>query len=205
MTMLRSTTRRRKSGAAVLRALCWPGFLSLLLAAGCLGEPTIEEQWTILEMASPARFAGVASGAATEVTVTGHAVYRSILTGAIVAEVRVSDTVPLATVNLDPEGDRVPVMQEVDRILQNSVSAGFEILPFTGWDHLIQDFEIAVSADIPSTAPPGGGVFLLVYLADFDEVELATGEEIIVVTPFDFQNARVLPIGIELVPGSGGS
>ncbi len=207
--MLRSTTLGKRSGAAVLRGLCRPALLlallTALLTAGCLGEPTIEEQWTILEMTSPARFAGVTPGTATTVTVTGQVIYRSILTGAIVAEVRVSDTVPLASVNLDPDGDRIPVMEDVNRILQNSVSAGFEALFFTGWDHLIQEFEIQVTADIPSTAPPGGGVYLVLYLADAEEVELPTGEEILVVTPFDFQSAEVLPIGVELVPGSGGS
>ena len=112
--MLRSTTICKRNRAAVLRGLCWPAFLFALLTAGCLGEPTIEEQWTILEMTSPARFASVAPGTAITVTVTGQAIYRSILTGAIVAEVRVSDTVPLASVNLDPDGDRIPVMEDVN-------------------------------------------------------------------------------------------
>jgi hypothetical protein len=173
-----------------------------VLLGGCLGEPKIEERWTILEVQSPDPLASVIPGTATSVTLQGEIIYRSILTGSIVAEVRVSDVLGSGDVNLDPDAPRMEVLQSVDDILLNSVSAGFGVIPFTGWDHLIQDVDITFTADIPAAAPPGGGIFLLFYLADADEVELPTGEEIIVIDPFDFQAQEVFPIGLELVPGS---
>jgi hypothetical protein len=180
-------------------ALC---FLSL---AGCLSEPEIEDRWTILEVSSPARLSPVAPGTAVSVTLKGEIIYRSVITGAIVAEVRVSDVLGPGDVNLDPEAPRMDVLRDVDRILANSVSAGFGVAPFTGWDHLIQDVEIAFTADIPAAVPSGGGVYLLFYLADAEEVELPTGEEIIVIDPFDFESKEVFPIGVELTPSAGGS
>ena len=95
--------------------------------------------------------------------------------------------------------EEIPDLEErVDHILMNSVSAGFGVIPFTGWDHLIQDINIPFTADIP--APGTGTVFLLLYLADADEIELATGEEVIVIDPFDHTAMEAFPVAIELIP-----
>jgi hypothetical protein len=170
-----------------------------LSLAGCLGEPGVEDTWTRLDLASPTGKDTVSVGP-DSLVVTGEVVYRSILTGFIVAEIRVSDVIAPTMVNLDADAERMDVLDDVDLILQNSTSAGFGAVPFTGWDHLIQNVTVGVSADIPA-APPGGGVYLLLYLADGDEVELPTGEEILVIDPFDFRSSEVLPTGLELRPG----
>jgi hypothetical protein len=112
----------------------------------------------------------------------------------------VSDVIAPDMVNLDPDAERMDVLGDVERILQNSTSAGFGAVPFTGWDHLIQSVNVGFSADVPAP-PPGGGVYLVLYLADGEEVELPTGEEILVIDPFDFRASEVLPAGIELSPG----
>jgi hypothetical protein len=172
--------------------------LAALLLAGCLGEPKIEDRWTRLDVFEPPAVAPVAPGTA-HLDLRGQVIYRSVMTGFIVAEIRVSDTVPYGSVDFDPERDRVQIMDDVNLVLQNSTSAGFTALPFAGWDHLIQDVELAI--DLPVPPPPaGGGVYLLFYLADGEEEELPTGEEILVITPFDFPGREVLPVGVELVP-----
>jgi hypothetical protein len=195
--------RRRRRGrrpAALVPAVAFALSLPLPLAlAGCLGEPGIEDTWTRLDLSSPTAGESVAVGVDTLV-VRGEVVYRSILTGFIVAEVRVSDVIAPNMVNLDADAERMDVLDDVDRILQNSTSAGFGAVPFTGWDHLIQDVNVALAADVPAP-PPGGGVYLVLYLADGEEVELPTGEEVLVIDPFDFRATEVLPMGVELSPG----
>jgi hypothetical protein len=194
MVNLRTHGARRTLPAAWLAAAG-----AGLLLAGCLGEPGIEDTWTRLDLASPTAQDTVAVGP-DSLVVTGEVVYRSVLTGYIVAEIRVSDVIAPTMVNLDPDAERMDVLEDVDRILQNSTSAGFGAVPFTGWDHLIQDVTVSFSADIPA-APAGGGVYLILYLADGEEVELPTGEEILVIDPFDFRAREVLPAGLELRPG----
>ena len=183
-----------------------PGLLPvlglLLFQTGCLGEPQIEDKWTRLDVFSPEQGTDVPVGAGATIVLEGEVVYRSILTGAIVAEIRVSDTVPPSQVDLGATDERAQILDDVDLILANSTSAGFGVVPFTGWDHLIQGVEISFTADVPA-APTGGGVYLLFYLADAEEVELPTGEEILVIDPFDFQATEVLPIGVELNPVTG--
>jgi hypothetical protein len=202
--------RRQDMGTGGLpgtaRGRC-PGTRNLAAAAlclglglgGCLGEPGIEDTWTRLDLASPTAQDTVTVGT-DSLTVTGEVVYRSILTGYIVAEIRVSDVIAPNMVNLDAKADRMDVLDDVDAILRNSTSAGFGAVAFTGWDHLIQDISVSFSADVPA-APPGGGVYLILYLANGDEVELPTGEKTLVIDPFDFKTSEVLPIGLELHPG----
>lgn len=198
MTLRNKTARTTRRMPGVLLPV-----LGLILAqTGCLGEPGIEDTWTRLDIKTPDQGTDVTVGTGTAIHLEGEVVYRSILTGAIVAEIRVSDTVAPVQVDLGNTEDRVAVLEDVDRILQNSTSAGFGVVFFTGWDHLIQGVDIDFTADVPA-APPGGGVYLLFYLADAEEVELPTGEEILVIDPFDFQDTQVLPIGVELNPTTG--
>jgi len=173
----------------------------MLAMSGCLGEPEIQDRWTRLDLFDPPAVFPVAPGTSS-LDLEGQVIYRSVMTGFIVAEMRVSDTVPYGNVDFDPERDRLQLMDDVNLVLLNSTSAGFVALPFAGWDHLIQDVNLTV--DIPVPAPPaGGGVYLLFYLADGEEEELPNGEEILVITPFDFQAREVLPVGVELMPDAG--
>lgn len=184
------------------RGILFPVLGLLVLQSGCLGKPEIEDTWTRLDVFSPEQGADVPVGAGSTIVLEGEVVYRSILTGAIVAEIRVSDTVAPTQVDLGNTDSRVAVLEDVDRILQNSTSGGFGAVMFTGWDHLIQGVEITFDAEIPSP-PPGGGVYLLFYLADAEEEELPTGEKILIIDPFDFRATEVLPIGVELNPTTG--
>ena len=174
------------------------GFICVFGLSGCLGEPEIEERWTRIDLQTPQPSSPITPGTAVPITVAGEIVYRSIITGSIVAEVRVSTTIPTGSTILDPDVSRLELLDTVDHILVNSVSAGFGVIPFTGWDHLIQDINIPFTADIP--APGSGTVFLLLYLADADEIELPTGEEVIVIDPFDHTAMEAFPVAIELIP-----
>jgi hypothetical protein len=174
----------------------------LLPVSGCLEAPGIEETWTRLDLETPAPFDSVAVGDSTAIVVHGEITYRSILTGGIIADVRVAPGIPPAEVRLGPDAPRMRMLQDVDRILAGSTLVGRAVIPFTGWDHLIQN----VDADFSCLVPPdstGGGVYLVVYLADIDEVELPGGGKRIDVTPYDFEAQQVLPTGAVLVPGGG--
>jgi hypothetical protein len=173
----------------------------MLAMSGCLGEPEIQDRWTRLDIFDPPAVLPVAPETSS-LELHGQVIYRSVMTGFIVAEVRVSDTVPYGSVDFDPERDRVQLMDDVNLVLSNSSSAGFVSLPFAGWDHLIQDVNLTLDVSLPAP-PAGGGVYLLFYLADGEEEELPSGEEILVITPFDFEAREVLPVGVELVPDAG--
>jgi hypothetical protein len=168
---------------------------------GCLGEPEIEERWTRLDVDDLETLGDQPAGTGVEIHVQGEVVYRSILTGAIVAEVRIGNGITPPT--FDPEAPRLEMLDAVDRVLASSTSAGFGVMMVTGWDHLIQDIDITFTADIPAD-PGSGGCYLLVYMADAEEVELPTGEEILVITPFDHTATEVLPLGVRVIPGAGG-
>jgi hypothetical protein len=177
------------------------GALSFLLlgADGCLEAPGIEETWTRLDLVSPASTVPVAPGDSVSLPVRGEVVYRSILTGAVVADVRVTTDIRPSDVRLDAGAPRLELLRDVDRILAGSVSAGVATLPFAGWNHLIQDVNLTIPCSIPAD-PGAGGVFLLFYLADAEEVEQPSGEKILVITPFDFNTTQVLPTGVALIP-----
>ena len=59
-----------------------PATMLLLTLVGCLGEPEIDERWTLVEFlnASPGPSA-VAGGQPLDVTVSGRITYRQIHTG----------------------------------------------------------------------------------------------------------------------------
>jgi hypothetical protein len=180
------------------------------LLSGCLGEPPLEERWTLLEIleATPTDAAAFSVGGSTEVTVKGRIIFREVLTGFLVAEVRASDALTTNDTLLDREEHFREKATDIDMILQNSVSLGFDAIPVTGFHHLIHDLTFTFDAGtIPLGAdgmPAGAavvptGLFLVLYFGDVDEVELNDGSEIEVVDPTFSTDADILSTGIELV------
>jgi hypothetical protein len=94
--------------------------------------------------------------------------------------------------------------QDIDRILLNSVSMGRAIRAVTGWDHLIQRVDFNFSAPVPaagdSSMGPGGGLFLLCYLGSGVKLELPSGADSIIVTPYNSSNYQILPVGMGFAP-----
>jgi hypothetical protein len=189
----------------------------LMLLPGCLGEPEIQERWTLLEIldAGPTDLAAYSVGAAaTPVTVRARITYRELLTGFLVADLRACPAVTTDDTRLDRDDDPLAVARDVDFVLQNSVSVGADAVPVTGWDHLIQELDItfdggllAATAADSSVASAGTGVvaasglFLLLYFSDdVEEVELRSGEEIEVITPTFSTQRDILSAGIEILP-----
>lgn len=180
------------------------------LLGGCLGEPPIEEQWTRLELLETSDLAGLAPGVSAPVTVRARITYRELLTGAVIAELRAGNGITLDDTGFE-RGDDDPraTAQDVDFVLRNSTSIGFDAKPVTGFDHLIQEMELTFDAgfvppsaeETPPAEPPSGSpVFLILYFGDVEEVEIAGGEEIEVVTPTFSDEADILSVGVEIAP-----
>lgn len=185
--------------------------LALSLAAlvtgfGCLGEPEIDERWTLLEFVTVDPLPGQSATAnlPLDVTVRGRVTYRDILTGFLVAELRYSDSVSPESVVLQPTAHTLSVAADVDRILANSVTAGRATRAVTGWDHLMQDVSLSFTAQVPDSAT-GRGLYLLLYMGEGDEIRLQDGRDSLVVTPFVSTDYEVLHTGFELdiIPPGG--
>jgi len=198
------------------RRLVTPALGGLLLLSGCLGEPEIEERWTLLEIleASPTDLSAFSVGSAsTAVTVRARITYRELLTGFVVADLRAAPILTTDDTELDRDDDPLAVARDVDLVLQSSVSVGADAVPVTGWDHLIQEIDItfdggllAATAADTSVASAGQGavtatgLFLLLYFSDdVEEVELRSGEEIEVITPTLSTERDILSAGIEIL------
>jgi hypothetical protein len=76
----------------------------------------------------------------------------------------------------------------------------------TGWDHLIQDFDLGFNATVPatltdssSTGPPAG-LFLLCYLGSGQKIERVNQPDTLIVTPFGSSQYQLLPVGMSLTP-----
>jgi len=144
---------------------------------------------------------------------TARITYRELLTGHLVADLRAAPALAPGDVDLEAE-EPLDVARDVDTVLQSSVSVGVEAVPITGWDHLIQEVTfsfdgglLAPTAADSSVASAGQGavsatgLFLLLYFSDdVEEVELASGEEIDVVTPTLSTERDILSTGIEILP-----
>ncbi|GJM43598.1 MAG: hypothetical protein DHS20C21_04400 [Gemmatimonadota bacterium] len=186
------------------------GMALVLATGGCLGEPPIEERWTLLEIVEAPDLSAVVPGAASEVISKARITYREILTGSVIAEVRASSTIGAADVAFDQEEDRLAMARDVDYLLRNSTSIGFASRAVTGFDHLIQEMEFTFDAGMlpPSPLPDStqvlpptdSNLFFLVYFGDVDEVEIEGGMEIEVVTPTFSDEADILSVGMELLP-----
>jgi hypothetical protein len=184
-----------------------------VLLAGCLEEPGIDERWTLLEFLSSTPKPGqtAPSDQPLNVSVNCRVTYRRILTGFVVAEVRYSATIPPSSVVLLPGEHTLRVAEDVDRILANSVTAGRATHIVTGWDHLMQDLDLSFTARVPAQMfaggpDPTGGLYLILYMGDGDEIELADGRDSLVVTPFVSSNREILHTGyaLEISPPAGG-
>lgn len=200
------------------RRLAVAACCALVAQSGCLGDPPIEERWTRLEIldASPTDASVYTVGSATTpVSMRVRVTYREILTGFLVAELRAGSGLTTAETQLDAE-DPLAVARDVDRILASSTAIGTEAIPVTGWDHLVQELDVAFDAGTAtptaadsSVAAAGSvpvtssGLFLVLYFSDdVQEVELQSGEEIEVVTPVFSDQRDILSTGIEIVPSS---
>jgi len=176
--------------------------LGAALTCGCLGKPEIEDRWTRIDVAgaSVTPYQTLATGVAQPISMRAAITYRSILTGFAVAELRAS-TVAASAVEVHPAANRVRMANDIDMILQNSVSVGRATRAVTGWDHLIQHIDFTFvgvpPAALDSTGAPAG-LFLLCYLGSGVEVERADGSDSLIVTPFPSQQYEVLPVGLEL-------
>ena len=179
----------------------------LLACGGCLGEPPIDERWTLLEFESavPAVSATVAADQPIDVSVRGRITYRAIRTGFVVAELRYSETLSPAMVSLDPEDHSLESALTVEHILANSVTAGRATQAVTGFDHLVQEMDLQFSAPVPAgmTAAAGDSaasrsLFLVLYMGEGDEMQLPAGRDSLVVTPFAVEESQVLFCGYPL-------
>lgn len=181
--------------------------LAAILLAGCLGEPEIEDRWTRVDFVSSNVVQGqsMTPGTVTNVVVRSKITYRRLITGFLVTEVRASATLSPADVMIHPDADRERMARHVDLILANSVGAGRGTRAVTGWDHLIQeidfDFDASVPGQLDSAGVPLGapiGVFLVSYMANGTEIELANGQDSLVITPMPSGPYEVLHVGMEL-------
>lgn len=181
--------------------------LAALLSGGCFDEPEIEDRWTRIdvEASSVTPYGSLPPGTITPVTLSTRLTYRRIITGFAVADLRASSTFHAADLALHPEAPRVPMAQQIDQLLANSVSVGRGTRAITGWDHLVQRvdfaFDAAVPAGLDSTGVPPG-LFLVCYLGSGEEVERIGMADTLIVTPFDSMQYELLPVGLELVPAT---
>ncbi len=210
--------KRRPLGPMARRgaiALVLPSLLAAA-GAGCLGDPPVEERLTRLEIlsASPVDAEAFAVGGTTRVDMRVRITYREILTGSLVGELRASESLTANDTALEAEESWEEKSENVDLILENSVSLGFDAIPATGWDHLVQEVDLTFDAgtvqmDASGLAPAIGaptGLFIIFYFAsEVEEVELENGDEIEVVVPLLSRDHPILYAGIEIVPvGAGG-
>jgi hypothetical protein len=184
-------------GAAVLLAVAAAG------SWGCFDEPGIEERWTRVDLVganvTPAQ--ALPAGAAQPVTMNVKVTFRTILTGYAVADLRVSHSITNGSVALDPDGPRLQLAQDIDRVLANSVSVGRATRAVTGWDHLVFPLDLSFTGAVPATldsAGLGGGLFLVCYLGAGEKMERADGTDTLIVTPFGSEAYQVLPFGMKL-------
>lgn len=181
--------------------------LAVTLLGGCLGAPKIEDRWTRIDLTGSniTPYQAIAPGSTIPIDVNSAITYRSILTGFAVAELRVSDTITSANVALHPDAEREPMAYDIDRILQNSVTAGRATRAVTGWDHLIQRLDLSFTGSVPATMGTSGaapvGAFLVVYLGSGVEVERPGQADSVIVTPFNSSQYHILPVGLEFAVG----
>jgi hypothetical protein len=187
-------TGRRSKGVAVLPVL------AALLLGSCLGEPEIDQRWTLLEMTSvtPQPNQSHSASQPINVTVNGRVTYRDIVTGFMVAEVRYSPTLNSASLPLDKDEHTEECAASVDQILANSVTAGRATRAITGWDHLMQDVNLSFTATVPPAALTSGGMFLVLYIGAGEEVERANAPDTLIVTPFISSDKEILHTGFPL-------
>jgi hypothetical protein len=193
------------SASARIGAWRWlAGATLALAAAGCLDEPKLEDRWTRVDMtgASLAPSQPVPAGSTIPVQLGSDIYYRRILTGYAVAELRASTTFSAGTLLMDPDADRLRMATDMDRLLATSVSMGREARAVTGWDHLIQHIDFSFTGVVPGTVTdslgtgPTAGLFLVCYLGSGVEIELPSGADSVIVTPYPSAPYQILPVGL---------
>ncbi len=202
------TSRRQRIAAPAAAAL-----LAAAALAGCLEEPTIDERWTLVELlqTSPGPTALLSSAQDVPITVQGRITYRDIETGFLVAEARYADDLDRRGLVLDHDEHTLASALEIERILDNSVTAGRAIKPVTGFDHLQQTINLSFTARVPAamtaTVDSTGrrGLYLVLYMGSGEEIELQGGRDSVVVTPFRVEETEVLFTGHRLNIAGGGS
>jgi hypothetical protein len=175
--------------------------LAIALAiVGCFDAPKIEDRWTRVDLlgSNLAPGAALPAGSADSITASVDVIYRRIVTGYAVAELR-SSSVPVTSVALAPNAPRVPMAQNIDLILQNSVTQGRAVRAVTGWDHLIQHIDFSFVGTVPATVDSASaGLFLLCYLGSGVKIERPGQADTVIVTPYTSQPYQILPVGLEL-------
>jgi hypothetical protein len=174
----------------------------VLLLAGCLGRPEIEDRWTRIDVntSNIVPDQSFPENSSVPIAVRATITYRSILTGFAVAELRAS-SVAANQVVIRPDAEREPMARDVDRVLANSVTLGRATRAVTGWDHLMQPIDFSFNARIPAASDSSGtpiGLFLVCYLGEGEEIEVPGADDSLVVTPFDSIQYQILPVGMEL-------
>lgn len=192
--------RRVAAGGSLL-------LLGAVLLAGCFDKPKIEDRWTRVDIqsSSPVPRQMLPPGSMQTINMSTTITYRAIVTGFAVAELRAGDSLASAQVALAPDAPRVAMAEGIDVILQHSRSLGRATRAVTGWDHLIQPLNFTFNAAVP-TGPDstwsGSRLFLLCYLGSGERVELPSGGDTIIVTPFISSEHQVLPVGMDLYVGT---
>ena len=188
-----------------LQRLCIVGGLawSTTLLAGCLNEPGIEERWTDLEIVAASKDGSelVDYSAGETLSLDARVNYRSILTGALVAELRASGTIDASMVNLEAGERQIGAAADIDFILANSVTAGRDFHSVTGFPQLVQEISFSFDSFRPAGEAlrgPISGLFLVLYMGDEDEIELSDGSDSTVITPFDSRSKQLLHKGIAI-------
>ncbi len=184
----------RRASATALGACAL--LLGPVLLGGCLDKPKIEDRWTRVDVLASSLSPNQTLPAGMQpITLRAAITYRAVVTGFAVAELRLGDSLAAVT-TVAPDAPRVTMADNIDFILQHSMSLGRATRAVTGWDHLIQPLDFAFSAN----APAGGAsrLFLLCYLGSGERLELPSGADSIIVTPFISSQHQVLPVGMEL-------
>ena len=200
-----STNLHSRLGTPLVLGLALSALVGCL--AGCLGEPEIDERWTLLEFlgTDPRPGEKLAADQPVAINVAGQITYRKIRTGYLVAEVRYSPDLPPSAVGLAPDEHTLTTSRQVERVLNNSVTAGRGTRAVTGFDHLIQQVDFSFDAVVPPemfTGAPDSlarrGMYLVLYLAEGEEIELENNRDSLVVTPFPVDEYELLFTGFAL-------
>lgn len=192
----------------MIRHLVLIGALASGILAGCLGDPPIQERWTHLEMIGVAApdSADLRSGDTATIRLDGRVTFRRLVTGFLVGEVRVASDLTVDSLALDDE-DLVLASESVDRLLRRSTSVARSVKALAGFPQLRRTVPMEFQVRVPATPAPTEGapanpapsVFLVLYMGDGEEVELADGRDSLVVRPFDTHEHEVLAQGRPLV------
>jgi hypothetical protein len=186
-------SRGRIAGATLLIS-------ATLAGTGCFDAPKIEDRWTRIDLVGSSLAPGaiLAAGSTDSINASVDVIYRRIVTGYAVAELR-SSSVPTTAVALRGDAPRVPMAQDIDRILQNSVTRGRAVRAVTGWDHLIQHIDFRFGGTVPAVMDSSSaGWFLLCYLGSGVKIERPGQADTVIVTPYPSQPYEILPVGLEL-------